>query len=146
MNRKEELVKLKDFFKSKGLKYEDLEEKLNYGKGTLRSGIARGGTDKMLLGLQKLKIKLFPEEAAADNLIKEPISTYGHKSFNAEYIELQGKLIESQAELLRTKDEISSLRKENEQLKAELLRYRPVNVEQTTYSLPGEKETRAAAS
>ena len=146
MNRKEELVLLKNFFKQKGLNYEDLEKELSYGKGTIRSSIARGGTDTLLIGLQKLKNRLFPEEKPKEYVVNEVASTYGQKSFNADYIELQGKLIDAQSDLIKIKDENNKLIKENGELKAELVKYRMVNAESPTYTLPGEKETKAAAS
>jgi hypothetical protein len=145
MNRKEELVLLKNFYKSKGLKYEDLERELSYGKGTIRSSIARGGTDTLLISLQKLKIKLFPEETSKGNIANEVASTYGHKSFNSDYIELQGKLIDTQAELLRVKDENISLIVENKQLKERLQIVDKGNAERPTYVLPGENEKKAAS-
>jgi len=146
MNRKEELIKLKNFFKKKGVGYDDLEEKLSYGKGTLRSGIARGGTDKMLVSLKNLKIELFPEEVEEENLVMESHSSFGSKTYGSDYIELQGKLIIAQSELLKLKDENITLLKENDELKEELRKYKPVNVESPTYTLPGENQLREAAS
>lgn len=146
MNRKEELVLLKNFFKSKGYNYEALEKELVYGKGSIRSSIARGGTDALLIGLQKLKNTLFPDESPKNHIVNEDPIAYGHKSFNADYISLQGKLIDVQTELIKVKDENNKLIKEVGELKAELLKVKSVNVESPTYTLPGEAKFKAAAS
>lgn len=150
MNRKKELLELRFFFKQNGLEYSHLEEKLSYGKGTLRSSIARGGTDTLLLKLKELKSKLFPDAANAaatqDEIVKEPIPTYGNKSFNSEYIELQAKLIDKQEELLKLKEENTQLVKENCELKAELVKYKSGNVETPIYTSLIESKKRIAAS
>lgn len=149
MNFKKELQLLRFFFKQNGLEYADLEEKLNYGKGTIRSTIARGGTEMLLIQMKQLKQELFPDHELPifpNNIVQEPQAGYDTKSLKADIANLREKLIDAQTDLIKAKTENSILIKENGELKEQLAKYKSLNAENPTYTLLGETQRKKAAS